>query len=298
MAQYGETIVGLNNKAAELKTVIEEDGPAAVLIENLGDAEFALAMKRNGDTYATGAVADQQVKDQAQVVVNPPDGAEVTFEGVLSGKLAPGPHVDLLGGLGTDGTASAAATRTLTSAGAVNFNTLGVKAGDVLIVEDAGAPTDNGQYRIVEVVSDTVIKIDRDWPAAGPVGAGALDFIVVERCVVMPKSVAFSLTIGAATITVTDDGAGVLYGQIAAGPPITAVNGTINYFTGYWTITCDTAPDNATDIDVTYGETVPVAGGGERGYMIQNLRKQYPVRLWGVSNGESVPARVKVLPGY
>jgi phage tail sheath protein FI len=63
----------------------------------------------------------------------------------------------------TDGTTSAAAVRTLTSA-ATDFAAAGVLVGDVVEVHDAVAAADNGFYVITNVAA-AVITVDRDWPA-------------------------------------------------------------------------------------------------------------------------------------
>lgn len=58
------------------------------------------------------------------------------------------------------------------------------------------------------------------------------------------SSVTFTVTVGGTPVTVTDNGAGVLAG--------TGITGTINYYTGQWTLVCTTAPTNTTDITCTY----------------------------------------------
>ncbi len=76
------------------------------------------------------------------------------------------------------GATSVPATRTLTLAGAKFTN--GVKVGDILHIDDttAGPPDmtlDNGHYVITEVTSDTVVVVNRDWPAGS---LTALDFTI------------------------------------------------------------------------------------------------------------------------
>ena len=72
-----------------------------------------------------------------------------------------------------DGVTSIPATRTLASAGA-SFITAGVKAGDVLQVNDVSSPADNGYYRIV-TVGAALLTVDRDWPTGS---LTALDYTV------------------------------------------------------------------------------------------------------------------------
>lgn len=60
----------------------------------------------------------------------------------------------------------------------------------------------------------------------------------------IPGSIEMTATVGAAAVTITDNGKGVLSGD--------GVTGTINYTTGAFSLEFDTAPDNATDITANY----------------------------------------------
>jgi hypothetical protein len=63
---------------------------------------------------------------------------------------------------------------------------------------------------------------------------------------ILPGSVVVTATVGAATVTITDDGAGVL-------SDVGGTNtGTINYATGAIDLNYATAPDNATNVTVTW----------------------------------------------
>jgi hypothetical protein len=294
--QQFETVVGGNNTAVELRNLLAVDGPVALHLHNIGDEEFLLALLRHDDTLARGSEDQYQIDTQDQILENPPDGAEVTFVGCTYGNIGT-PHNDLLAALGTDGTTSVAATRQLDSAGAVDFEAAGVRVGDVLRIEDAGTPQDDGTYRITAVNSATQIEVERNWPTGG-IGGGTLTFAVYRRCAVMPHSIQIDLTIGAAAITVTDNGHGVLAGVIdPVGPPPTNVAGTIDYFTGLWTFTCDTAPDNLSGVDFTYAEALPVVADGRRTFPIPNCKRENPITLYGAGNGTEVPCNVNITQG-
>jgi hypothetical protein len=74
---------------------------------------------------------------------------------------------------------------------------------------------------------------------------------------ILPGSISITMTMGAEVITSSDDGAGVITGQNAAGT--VTVAGTINYTTG--AINLDTvgdAPDNATDVTARFKVLIPV----------------------------------------
>lgn len=284
-----ELHTGPNGKAAELQTIIESDGPLSVSLRNEGDAEYALAMTRGAATLASAPTSEYQVEDQVQIVVNSPDGSETAFVGVVKGN-SPAPHPILI--LGTNGATSIPGTRTLTSSGA-DFVAAGVKAGDVLLVNESS--TDDGLYIVAEVTSTTVLTIERDWPA----GSGASqDFWVYGRCVVAPGSVKFTVVITgtAATVYVTDDGEGILYGLIAA-DPLKVINGTFDYFTGKWAIVCETALNNASDIKITYAESLPVVAGGKISFPISNSRHEEPISFKGIGNGDNVQCLVKIWTG-
>lgn len=64
----------------------------------------------------------------------------------------------------------------------------------------------------------------------------------------IPGSIEMTATVGAAVVTITDNGEGVLSGD--------GVTGTINYTTGAWTLEFDTAPDDTTDITADYTRLV------------------------------------------
>jgi len=287
-----ELHLGPNGRAAQLQTIIEHDGPASVVLKNEGEAEYLLAIKRNGVALATAPTNEYQVNDQVQVVYNPPDDAETDFEGVAKGN-SPAPHPILK--TAVDGATSIPATRTLTSAGG-GFVAAGIKAGDVLLISEGGL--DDGTYVIAEVTSDTVLTIDRDWPTGG---LATQDFWVYGRCAVAPHSVQFTVTITgtSAEVLVTDDGNGTLYGLIVpADPgPLAEIHGTIDYFTGKWAIQCDTALKAASDILLTYAESLPVVAGGKISFPISNARHEQPILMYGIGGGDNVKCAVKVFMG-
>lgn len=64
-----------------------------------------------------------------------------------------------------------------------------------------------------------------------------------------PGSVAVEATVGAATVAMSDDGAGGLAGAAGAG--------TINYATGVFSLIFGTAPDNSTNVTADYNHTPP-----------------------------------------
>jgi len=290
MPEYREVNLGVNGKLSPLQNSIEHDGPVSIVLRNEGDGEYALAMKRGTDALYTASEPKYQVAAKAAVLAVPPSGAAVAFQGVANGNT-PNPHPLLISGV--DGATSVAATRTLTSAGS-DFVAAGVKVGDVLVVNESGG-SDNGEYRIVEVTSGTVLTIDRDWPTGG---GATQDFAVYSRTVVAPGSVSIAATVGAVVVTATDNGQGVLYGIIdPVGPPITEINGTINYFTGEWELTYDTAPDNATAIELTYAESLPVVAGGKISFPIVNSRHGEPIHLAGIGNNADVKCAVTAYVG-
>lgn len=61
---------------------------------------------------------------------------------------------------------------------------------------------------------------------------------------IKPGTFVGTATVGAAPVTINDNGSGVLSG--------TGVTGTLNYGTGAWTLVFTTAPDNTTDITGVY----------------------------------------------
>jgi hypothetical protein len=292
--EYSEVNLGVNGKLSPLQNSIEHDGPISVVLQNEGDGEYALAIKKGTDALYSATEPKYGVEAKAAVVYNPPDDAETDFQGVANGNT-PNPHPVLV--TGTDGQTSAAATRTLTSAGS-DFVTAGVKVGDVLVVNEGGG-SDNGEYRIVEVTSATVLTIDRDWPVGG--SAATQDFNVYSRTVVAPGSVSIGVTITgtSAVVNITDDGEGVLYGLIVpADPgPLAEIHGTINYFTGEWEFSSDTALKNATDIELTYAESLPVVAGGKISFPIVNSRHGEPIHMAGIGNGADVKCLVKAFVG-
>jgi hypothetical protein len=286
--QYEELVLGANNIMTALKNKIETDGPVTIVLENGGDSEFALAIKQYGDTYcipSAPALLHSVALQQQISKLDEPDGAEVAFAGV-----ARGAHASLYtSAIGS--TSAAPADRLFTDAGGVDFLTEGVRPGDVLQISDAGDLDDNGSY-LIEHVHATTLLVERDWPAGAQAG---LTYDVYKRCVVMPGSfrwqAVFASGVPSTTIVVTDNGAGVLYGLIKSAAPATHVHGTINYFTGKWEITCDTAPDNvANGIYLTYAEALPVVPGGKISFPISNVRHGKPLIRNG--GGAALPRSV------
>jgi hypothetical protein len=269
---------------------VETDGPATVVITNEGDVEFGLAIKRGDDTYTTGSESKYNIAAQAQVVWQPPDGVEVNFVGVLHGGAAVHPTLHT----GADGvTSPLAVTRRMTSA-AATFLADGVRDGDVLEINDTPGD-DDGTY-IVTVINATTVDVERDWPNGNH---AALAYNVYKRCCIMPRSFRMNVVHNAANVTITDNGSGILYGVLHVGPPIAAVTGTLDYFTGKWTIACAAghALDNLSAITVTYSEMLPCVPGGKISFPIHNVRRGDPLSFYAVGAADTCKARVKVFVG-
>lgn len=81
-------------------------------------------------------------------------------------------------------------------------------------------------------------------PGSAPNGTLKAFTGTLPIALVVPGSVTFTITVGAATVTITDNGVGILTGS--------GVTGTLNYVTGAWTLTCTTAPDNSTAINAAH----------------------------------------------
>jgi hypothetical protein len=64
---------------------------------------------------------------------------------------------------GSDGVTLSSNTRTFISTGST-FETDGIRAGDIIVINDAGTPGDNRLYFIETVDSEVQLKIGEDWP--------------------------------------------------------------------------------------------------------------------------------------
>ena len=201
------------------------------------------------------------------------------------------------------GTTSAAATRQLddTVGGANDFQASGVQPGDIVEINDVGTPNDNGTYRIVSVDTANRVTVERNWPAGAQT---PVDFWFHERCCVMPWSLALTVSAASldAVIVAVDDGAGAIVGAgtSGAGANVEAVTGTIDCFSGLWTMTySDVAADGALNAAVlaTYAETLPVVPGGKITFPVRNCRGAVPITLLGAGDGETVVCGVTVQTG-
>jgi hypothetical protein len=157
-----------------LALAIKNDGPSSVcaayyrkrtgkcILSNL-DTKYTAENIYDGDTLEHRPVAPGSVKITGTGV---PTLIDRDADGIL--RIDRSVNVELA--TGTNGVTSAAATRTLTSAGA-DFITAGVVAGDKLVVQSALAGTgtaaqDKGEYTITAVAT-TILTISQDWPVGG-----------------------------------------------------------------------------------------------------------------------------------
>jgi hypothetical protein len=185
--------------------------------------------------------------------------------------------------------------------GANDFQASGVKPGDIVEVDDAGSPNDNGTYRIVTVDTANRVTVERNWPAGAQATA---DFWFHERCCVMPWSLVMTIAAASldANIVAVDNGAGIIAGTGTSGGGANdeTVVGTIDYFSGRWTMTySDVAADGALNAAVlaTYAESLPVTPGGKITFPVHNCRRGVPITLLGTGDGETVVCGVTVQTG-
>jgi len=90
-----------------------------------------------------------------------------------------------------------------------------------------------------------VTNVTSETLSSSPDGVILVFSGTLAQKVVKPTTCAFTATVSTTPVAITDDGLGVLSG--------TAVTGTINYYTGAWTLTfTGTAPDNASTITGNY----------------------------------------------
>lgn len=128
------------------------------LITNLASLEAVFGRPIDHDTHSQGFFALREFfrnANQAYVV-----RVESAANPAVAGMAGLRGGTDDIVVTGADGVTSAAATRTLTSAGG-DFVNDGVLVGDILEVHGGGA--DDGFY-VLTTVAATVLTVDRDWP--------------------------------------------------------------------------------------------------------------------------------------
>ena len=92
----------------------------------------------------------------------------------------------------------------------------------------------------------------------------------LDHAKIVPGSVSITATVGASTVTATDDGNGYISG--------TGVSGHIDYASGYYVLEYDTAPDNGTNITADY----KYANGDAVGILLEDVpgdNSSYPARV-------------------
>ena len=169
---------GAGSKTALKVIEINQEGVLLVEVENKGAKDAVISFERLGSSVRQ-AYSDQDTANNTQTISDGealsttpvlPKTLTLTGTGVPTAVDRDGDgtlRIDRIVGSvvasgDKSGTTSAAATRTLTDAGA-SFVTAGVHAGDSLVVSDLA---DHGVYTITAVAA-TVLTVDRDWPTGG-----------------------------------------------------------------------------------------------------------------------------------
>lgn len=137
-------------------------------------------------------------------------------------------------------------------------------------------------------VTDFVAYMSTDTAVTGEVvGAGTGSqteyTYTTSQNPVQPGSVTIDATVGAAPVSMTDDGDGNLSG--------TAGTGTINYYTGAISLTFSTAPDNATNVTIDY---TPVDDYVQTCLHMFNYKDRLILLRTTETNGTVYPQRIRI----
>jgi hypothetical protein len=115
-----------------------------------------------------------------------------------------------------------------------------IGTGEAAATEETAEVLDSGEAASTDVEAEVL--------AAGD-GSEVVFHGILANDDIEAGTVAVTATVGAAPVTMSDDGEGRLSGTAGAG--------TIDYTTGLFSLVFGTAPDNATDVTANYSHTPP-----------------------------------------
>ena len=212
--------VGIKKLAASKIATLDGVGMHAVDYRNTGSHDLVASYVRASDgrqliSDADAKVSSEDTYDGATLASIPiaPGSVSITATGIVSLKDVDKDgilYLDRTTGsslaVGTDGVVSAAATKTLTSAGS-SFITAGVVAGDKLVTVTS---TDKCERTIVAVTA-TVLTVDSAWPVGGntnvqfavfasKVAAGSVNYFTGKLDLAYPTSPAIAFPVSKASV--------------------------------------------------------------------------------------------------
>ncbi len=138
----------------------------------------------------------------------------------------------------------------------ITLGTINYSTGAIAVTFAAGFfPTNGTAITLSGTTATTFDVLFQERVAIGD-GASTTFSIVAENKLIRPNSLVFSFSILGTVYHVIDDGAGGINDLTGV---FTGVGSTVNYTTGAITLVLNTAPDQNTNIDVTYNKAGLIA---------------------------------------